>query len=54
MTEEPLDQYLWDGSGEPDEQLARLEQLLARYRHTAPLGVAIVDAAPETDTEPPG
>ena len=30
--------YLWDGSGEPDAEVARLEQILGRYRQTAPLG----------------
>lgn len=27
------DSYLWDGKGEPDADLARLETLLSRYRH---------------------
>jgi len=27
------DQYLWDGSGEPDAEVARLEALLRPYRH---------------------
>ena len=32
------DDYLWDGSGEPDADVARLEALLRPYRHTgAPL-----------------
>ncbi len=31
------DDYLWDGSGERDEEVARLEELLGRYRHEAPL-----------------
>ena len=31
------DDYLWDGTGVPDEEVARLESLLARYRHQAPL-----------------
>lgn len=35
------DDYLWDGSGEPDPDVRRLEGLLAGYRHTAP--------APEVD-----
>ena len=30
---EPGNDYLWDGSGEPDEDVVRLEGLLARYRH---------------------
>ena len=31
------DDYLWDRSGTPDPELARLESLLGRYRHDAPL-----------------
>ena len=27
------DDYLWDGSGEPDPDIVRLEDLLSRYRH---------------------
>ena len=34
MKDEPLrDDYLWDGSGEPDPEIVRLERLLGRYRH---------------------
>jgi hypothetical protein len=29
------DDYLWDGSGEPDPEVVRLEALLKPYRHTA-------------------
>jgi len=28
--------YLWDGSGEPDPEVQKLENLLGRYRHTRP------------------
>lgn len=31
------DDYLWDRSGERDADVERLEQLLGRYRHNAPL-----------------
>lgn len=31
------DDYLWDRSGRPDPEVARLESLLGRYRHDAPL-----------------
>jgi hypothetical protein len=31
------DDYLWDRSGPPDPEVQRLERLLARYRHDAPL-----------------
>src|SRR5438045_3455920 len=31
------DDYLWDRSGAPDPEVARLEQLLAPLRHDAPL-----------------
>jgi hypothetical protein len=38
MTDNPRrDDYLWDGTGVPDEDVARLESLLGRYRHDAPL-----------------
>jgi hypothetical protein len=30
------DDYLWDGSGEPDPQVQKLETLLARYRQNQP------------------
>ena len=34
-TSRPLDDdYLWDGSGEPDPEVVRLEALLRPYRHT--------------------
>ena len=31
------DDYLWDGTGEPDPDVARLETLLAPYRHRGPM-----------------
>jgi len=30
------DDYLWDGSGEPDPEVRKLETLLGRYRHNQP------------------
>lgn len=30
------DDYLWDGSGEPDPEVQKLENLLGRYRHDQP------------------
>lgn len=30
------DDYLWDGTGEPDDEVERLEGLLGRYRSTRP------------------
>jgi len=36
MSKERFDAYLWDRSGEPDEQLRTLETLLARYRYDGP------------------
>jgi len=30
------DEYLWDGSGEPDPEVQKLENLLGRYRHDQP------------------
>ena len=36
------DDYLWDGSGEPDPEVERLENLLSRYRHQpAPLKIPV-------------
>src|SRR5580704_6639843 len=29
------DEYLWDGTGEPDPEIARLETVLAGYRYSA-------------------
>jgi hypothetical protein len=39
---EPLvnsDDYLWDGSGEPDPEIQRLEGLLGKFRHNRPAPV---------------
>src|ERR671925_186802 len=33
------DDYLWDGSGEPDPEVQKLENLLGRYRHDQPAPV---------------
>src|SRR5882724_748144 len=30
------DDYLWDGSGEPDPEIQKLERVLGRYRHALP------------------
>ena len=30
------DDYLWDGSGEPDPEIQKLEAALGRLRHTRP------------------
>jgi hypothetical protein len=30
------DDYLWDGSGEPDPEVQKLEKVLGRYRHDGP------------------
>src|SRR5713226_8059360 len=30
------DDYLWDGSGEPDPEIQKLETALGRYRHNQP------------------
>ena len=35
MNEKRFDPYLWDRSGDPDEQLRMLEALLERYRYAA-------------------
>ncbi len=36
---EPMDSYLWDGSGEPNAEVQRLEKALLKYRHS---GAALV------------
>ena len=39
---EPLaknDEYLWDGSGDPDPEIQKLEKLLGRFRHECPAPV---------------
>ena len=33
------DDYLWDGSGEPDPEIQRLEVLLGRFHHDRPVPV---------------
>lgn len=33
------DDYLWDGSGEPDPEIQRLEALLGKFRHDSPAPV---------------
>jgi hypothetical protein len=40
--------YLWDGSGEPDPEVQRLEKVLGRYRHNrvAPLFGQVVEVLP--------
>ena len=45
MRKEFFDPYLWDRSGDPDEQLRRLEKLLERYRHEG--------SCPATADDPP-
>ena len=41
------DDYLWDGSGEPDADVEQLEKLLSRYRYEAkPLGAEFDRALP--------
>ena len=37
MSDDRRDDYLWDGTGVPDEEVVRLEALHGRYRHTAAL-----------------
>lgn len=42
---EGRDDYLWDGSGEPDPEIQRLETILGRFRHNLPAPV-FPDIAP--------
>lgn len=39
QTRAPSDDYLWDGSGEPDPEIQRLEGLLGKFRHDRPAPV---------------
>ncbi len=38
--------YLWDSSGKPEADVQRLEQLLARYKHDAPMRPVAVTSRP--------
>ena len=51
MNDEHFDQYLWDRSGEPDEELRALETLLERYRfeHAWPAATDRQDVKPEEE-----
>ncbi len=44
------EQYLWDGSGEPDPQVARLERALSQFRHSGQ--VPVFPAAAQTEARP--
>ncbi len=36
MSEDEMNDYLWDRSGDEDTELRTLERLLERYRHRQP------------------
>ena len=36
MTDEPLDDYLWDRTGDADAEICELERLLSTFRHDRP------------------
>ena len=40
------DDYLWDGSGEPDPEVERLERLLGRFKHDRPAPDLAASVAP--------
>jgi len=45
------DDYLWDGSGEPDPEVQRLEALLGRFHHDRPAPLANPSGrAPDTSS----
>ena len=46
------DDYLWDGSGEPDPEVQKLEKTLGRYRHNQP-APAFDEAAEVPRVKPP-
>jgi hypothetical protein len=51
MSDERIDDYLWERTGEGDQQLRDLEELLARYRITR--SVSTVFEAVESESEEP-
>jgi hypothetical protein len=53
MSKERFDAYLWDRSGEPDEQLRTLEMLLERYRYDGIDSGTADDPNEEADEETP-
>jgi FecR protein len=46
--QETIGDYLWDGSGEPDPQIQRLEKMLVNFRHS---GSLLALAVSTTDTK---
>jgi len=51
VIDEPIDDYLWDLTGDPDAELDELERLLSTYRHRRPLRAADeADRPHESDT----
>ena len=53
MTERRFDPYLWDRSGEPDEQFRMLEALLERYRYDTTTPAPGWDPNDEAEEETP-
>ena len=51
MSKERFDAYLWDRTGEPDEQLRTLERLLERYRYDGMGPAAPDDPNDEADED---
>jgi len=50
MADEQFDNsYLWDGSGEPDQEIVRLEESLSKFRHKGELPVFPVAIQPENE-----
>lgn len=52
MTTDTPNDYLWDGSGEPDPELVRLESVLATLGHDAPLAELPPLEAPASPAAP--
>jgi hypothetical protein len=52
MSDDPIDDYLWDRSGEADEELTKLEELLGCYR--VDHAVRPVDAIDADEDDPAG
>lgn len=54
MSDDVWEPYLWDRSGEPDDELRRLESLLARYRFDQRATPLVPGSDARRDDEPDG
>ena len=52
MTDDLFNSYLWDGTGEPDADVRRLEDLLGRYRYPKVVPPSSTEAHAHDDDSP--